>query len=390
MYCKFCGAFFSQNLPEVYGDLNSSILLVGEAPGANEMKTGEPFIGRAGMVLMDILESVGVKKSQFRVINSVCYHPKNAEGETRAPTDAEIITCQPHIKAEIARHPVSAIITFGNTALRTMTNVNKPIGEVRGTKCISKPEFGGLPVYPTWHPSYILRGHYAEKDVVASDIKRCLLDTNFISTELPQELICKAVEVEEFEQYVSSCKQSGEWLAFDTETTGVHITDKIIGASFSYQDSVGIYVPLLKRNILGELSPYNIKTYKRTLELLKDLLTSQANPKIAFNAKFDEQMIFRNWKYWPERVMFDPMIAYWLQNEEEKKPNLNFLTQLFFPQALTLKSKVKSLGLKDYSYLDIETLSIYASEDAIYTRLLGLKLMNILTNIKGYPVLNHG
>jgi len=169
--CQNCKLAGSRHLV-VFGDgsVNADILVVGEAPGVEENFQGKPFVGSSGKKLSIILKSLGADKVKMFITNVVkCRPPRN-----RIPSKTEIMHCLPWLKAELDIVGPLVIIPLGRTAMDTvfkMLDISYEGGITanRG-KTFSKD---GVGVFPTFHPSYILR-HRELSSEVRSDLKRAI------------------------------------------------------------------------------------------------------------------------------------------------------------------------------------------------------------------------
>ena len=140
------------------GNIDASIMFVGEAPGSNEDSTGKPFVGRSGELLTKMIEKVLlIRREDVYITNIVKCRPiDNAE-----PTPTEAHTCQPYLLKQIKLIKPKFIVTLGATAYHYLSGDETNISKVRGT--IYKQD--GYTLIPTYHPSYLLRNPSAKKDV---------------------------------------------------------------------------------------------------------------------------------------------------------------------------------------------------------------------------------
>ena len=140
------------------GDDNADLMFVGEAPGRDEDLKGEPFVGRAGQLLTKIIEAIDLNREDVYIANVVkCRPPKN-----RNPAPAEIATCQPFLRAQIAFVKPKVIVALGAFAAKTLLNdVDTPISGLRGKVF----DFCGAKLIPTFHPAYLLRSPDRKRDV---------------------------------------------------------------------------------------------------------------------------------------------------------------------------------------------------------------------------------
>lgn len=144
------------------GNPEAEIMLVGEAPGYQEERQKEPFVGPAGQKLTDILKAMGLTREQVYISNIVKFRP-SMPGQTtnnRPPNDEEMASCLPFIRAEVSIVKPSCIIALGGTAAKGLLNRDDAVAKLRG----SWHEFAGVPVRVTYHPSYLLRGTSGNED----------------------------------------------------------------------------------------------------------------------------------------------------------------------------------------------------------------------------------
>lgn len=150
------------------GNPKTSLLFVGEGPGADEDTKGEPFVGRAGQLLTKIIEAMGFTRSQVYIANIVkCRPPQN-----RVPMDDEIAQCLPFLQAQIRVIQPKIIVALGTTATKALLEYPGPISPIRGTFQKLKVD-PGIPVVPTYHPAYLLRNPAAKK-IVWDDMKQVM------------------------------------------------------------------------------------------------------------------------------------------------------------------------------------------------------------------------
>ena len=147
----------------VFSDGNpqsAKAILIGEAPGENEDKTGTPFVGRAGKLLNEFLEKAGISRTEeLYIINTVkCRPPQN-----RVPTDEEKALCSEFLLKQIEIVNPSILIFCGATALKSFYPKKTPISKIRGE--VLELEIGGKTrkCIPIFHPSYLLRYHSLEE-----------------------------------------------------------------------------------------------------------------------------------------------------------------------------------------------------------------------------------
>lgn len=153
--CRKCGLASTRKFAvpgEGGNDLR--ILFVGEGPGAEENRTGRPFVGRSGQLLDKILASISLSRKDIFITNIVkCRPPGN-----RDPHSEEVIACWPYLEEQIALLKPRVIVTLGSPAAKTLLDTNTGIGRLRGRF----HDYHGIPLLPTYHPAYLLRSYTVE------------------------------------------------------------------------------------------------------------------------------------------------------------------------------------------------------------------------------------
>ncbi len=138
------------------GSASAQVMFIGEGPGRQEDLSGRPFIGRAGELLTRIIEQgMGVSRSQVFIANIVkCRPTVELRGQRdRPPEPDETAACSPYLQRQIDLIRPRVIVTLGGPATKFILNTTIGITRLRG----KWGEYGGIPVMPTFHPSYVLR-----------------------------------------------------------------------------------------------------------------------------------------------------------------------------------------------------------------------------------------
>jgi uracil-DNA glycosylase len=139
------------------GNRNAELMFIGEGPGRDEDLAGEPFVGRAGQLLNDIIKAMKLRREDVYITNVVkCRPPEN-----RNPEPDEMDLCRPYLRRQIELIRPKVIVTLGRYALQSTTERAHAISAVRGQWL----EVGGIRLMPTYHPAYLLRNPSAKKDV---------------------------------------------------------------------------------------------------------------------------------------------------------------------------------------------------------------------------------
>lgn len=138
------------------GNPRARLMLVGEAPGYEEERQGEPFVGPAGQLLTKILGAMGLLRSEVYISNVCKFRPAmgvNQGTANRAPSQEELAACSPLIMAEIRAIQPACIVCLGGSSAKGLLGVQQGVGALRGRWF----ECQGVPVRVTYHPSYLLR-----------------------------------------------------------------------------------------------------------------------------------------------------------------------------------------------------------------------------------------
>ncbi|MBI3097919.1 MAG: uracil-DNA glycosylase [Planctomycetes bacterium] len=152
------------------GNPDADICLVGEAPGEDEDRLGEPFVGRAGQLLNQILSEAGLRRADVYICNVVKCRPsvlENGRRRNRPPEPEEVVRCQPYLRDQLALVRPRVIGAMGKFAVTTLLRVDAPMGQVRGRFQTRD----GVPVMPTYHPAYLLRTP-GDIGIVREDLKK--------------------------------------------------------------------------------------------------------------------------------------------------------------------------------------------------------------------------
>ena len=166
--CKLCSG--RTNIVFGAGNSNAKLMFVGEGPGRDEDLKGEPFVGRAGQLLTDIItKGMGLKREDVYICNVVkCRPPEN-----RNPEPDEVAACEPFLKKQIDLVRPAVIVGLGKFAVQTLLQSTVTISKLRG----NWHSYHGIKLMPTFHPAYLLRNP-ADKKLVWEDIKQVIKELN--------------------------------------------------------------------------------------------------------------------------------------------------------------------------------------------------------------------
>jgi len=166
--CERCGLHAGRT-QTVFGtgDPQARCMIIGEAPGAEEDKRGEPFVGRAGQLLNAMLRAIGMSREAVYIANIVkCRPPKN-----RDPKPEEMVACSTYLHRQIALIRPRVILAVGRVAAQHLTGSTSPIGRMRGQSYAYENGDTGVPIVVTYHPAYLLRSPL-EKRKSWEDLRR--------------------------------------------------------------------------------------------------------------------------------------------------------------------------------------------------------------------------
>ena len=157
MPCVKCAhlAAARKNVVFGVGDINSRLMFVGEAPGADEDVQGEPFVGAAGQLLTKIIQAMGLSRDTVYIANILKCRPDTpGQGSgNRKPTPAEMETCLPYLQEQIDLIRPEVLVALGATAVDGLLGKTIGITKLRG----QWRTYRGIPLMPTYHPAYLLR-----------------------------------------------------------------------------------------------------------------------------------------------------------------------------------------------------------------------------------------
>lgn len=155
--CQKCPKLAStrQNVVFGVGDIHTDLMFVGEAPGVDEDRQGEPFVGKAGQLLTKIIQTMGYTRDTVYIANILKCRPDTPaqEYDNRKPTTEEMDACKPYLLSQIDLIQPKVIVAVGQTAAHALLQTTEGITRLRGNWM----EFRGIPVMPIFHPSYLLQ-----------------------------------------------------------------------------------------------------------------------------------------------------------------------------------------------------------------------------------------
>jgi len=302
MFCEKCELSKTRRtIVEGIGPIPSTIMFVGEAPGAAEDKQGIPFVGESGKVFDEILERVGLKREDVFITNVVrCRPPQN-----RNPKPSEIRACLPFLLEEIKKVKPNVIVPLGNVALKALTDLTG-VSYFEG-KILFHPVFDCF-IIPCLHPAALFRDlqenlFYRFKRT--TEVFRLVKEFRNVKLRRVKRTRLIVEDITSFRKLLTLCAHSDEF-GFDIETSGFDfLSDKILGLSFSFFDKkfVDFFVPV--KNV--------------DFEELKKFFENRKTVLVGHNVKFDARFLLSQFGIdLFKGPVFDTMIAYYLLNEDAK------------------------------------------------------------------------
>lgn len=149
--CRLCK--FATNAVPGEGNIDSEVVFVGEAPGAEEDKQGRPFVGRAGKLLEQLLREIGYERRDVWIGNIIKHRPP----ENRDPFPDEVKACQPYLTMQLTAINPKVVVTLGRFAMYYFDKDGKISRDHGVVKKITVSEIGEMAIYPIYHPAAALR-----------------------------------------------------------------------------------------------------------------------------------------------------------------------------------------------------------------------------------------
>ncbi|MFN0133520.1 MAG: uracil-DNA glycosylase [Phycisphaerales bacterium] len=167
------------------GDCAARLMFIGEAPGADEDRTGVPFVGRAGQLLNKMIAAMGLRREDVYIANVLKTRPPN----NATPTSDEIRLCAPYLFEQIAIVRPEVIVTLGLPATRALLESSDSMSRLRGRWYdFTPPGFltDPIPILPTYHPAFLLRSYTREnREKVWADLRLVMDRLGLLKPGLP-------------------------------------------------------------------------------------------------------------------------------------------------------------------------------------------------------------
>ncbi|MCL4196792.1 MAG: uracil-DNA glycosylase [Phycisphaerales bacterium] len=157
------------------GNPDARLVFVGEAPGAEEDRTGRPFVGRAGELLNKMIVAMGLEREEIYIANVLKSRPPN----NATPTPAEVMKCAPYLAEQLKIIAPDVIVALGAPAAKFLLDTTEGISALRGSWHACRLGELEIPVMPTFHPAYLLRNYTPEaRGKVWSDLQAVMKRLN--------------------------------------------------------------------------------------------------------------------------------------------------------------------------------------------------------------------
>lgn len=188
LVCQKCPHLVSTRRQVVFGVGNPSaeLMFIGEAPGVEEDRQGEPFVGPAGQLLTRIISAMGFSRETVYIANVLKCRPDTPGQEfgNRPPTAEEMQTCLPYLQAQIDLIRPRVLVALGAVAIKALTGSSEGINRVRG----EFKQFRNIPLMPTFHPSYLLRKEKEGRTVELQEKRKVWEDMLQVLQKLGREI----------------------------------------------------------------------------------------------------------------------------------------------------------------------------------------------------------
>jgi DNA polymerase-1 len=289
-------------------------MIVGEALGEEEVARGEPFVGRAGRLLNQLIAAAGLRREEIYIDNVVPVRPPKNELARLGELGYTIEEFYPRLEEIVRRVQPTCIVAAGQTALTALTGIKKEVSKWRGS-VLQCTLVDGPWVVPMLHPSAILR-EYSKHPCGISDLVKAK-DISINGYTQPSYKITLNPSIEEIEAYIERCKSAGAF-AYDIETLGPRI--RCLGLAVSGHDA--LVIPF-KNGYRNQWSPTDEATI---WHLLQTLFGTPGIGKIAQNMQFDLTFLTPLIGF-PAPALFDTMYAHHLVCPELSH-DLDFLASM--------------------------------------------------------------
>lgn len=279
------------------GPTNAPLLaIVGEAPGGDEERLGQPFVGASGQLLNQMLAHAGIDRAVCYITNLSKVRPPNNDFKSRyyvgkSPTP-ELLTLRRLLVEELQRVRPSVVVALGGEPLGALT----PLSGITTHRGILT-ESNDLRIVPSLHPAFLLRGQMEQRAVVEADLKKALRQAR-----QPSKPITRFVTDPTFSQVLDLLHTRPKRLALDLETT-MNLT-RIIGLAWSESDAMAIPIMHGHRHRWSEIEERMIIT------AFAELMEDETVEKVLQNGMYDCTILAREYGIQVNGIVLDTMLAH--------------------------------------------------------------------------------
>lgn len=341
------------------GPKQARVMIVGEAPGAEEDKTGKPFVGRSGQVLREELARVGIKPEECYITNTVKCRPPNNDKPKAGPIKA----CKKYLDAEIASVKPEYIITLGAVPTKQILKKAK-ITEVHG-QVIDMGSFKGMACF---HPAYTLYDP-SKLPVLKRDFKRIANEINGKKQKALAKFSWRQATEKNLKDLFDDARACTEWFSFDLETSKLewfHPYERWVSClNIAFETSAGIKTWVVPMTM--PFSPFkDVDVQKWIVRKLEKILRKKKG--VGHNAKFDNHWLYRMYGVrFP--LVFDTMLASHTI-DENRSHGLDSLATLYLDAPfydIPLPWKQGRFRPAERTRENVRKVYRYGARDAFYT-----------------------
>lgn len=357
IHCINCPLYkqplITSELPVPYDPEKGTIWIVGEAPGKTEVKQTRPFVGKAGQLLRENLEHIGLSNLQIVITNACLCYP----GDNKKPPIKAIKQCKRHFQILQSKYPPRLIIALGNVACRALDIKPKKISEMRGE--LFDTPYGKCLV--TYHPSRILRSEYKLESLFILDLRKALkvfTEPEAVQTKEEDFSITTLTDERQIIDFIRNVPDE-KIKSLDIETS-VPVNDKWPEWGLDpHHPFNGIYSVAIAFDNKTVAFPVEPKGEHRSMlngnpEAIKEELRKlflRSDNWIAHNAKFEYSACIKHLGVAPKFRWDTEILAYLMRETMQGFYNLEALTKVYLPGWPRYKS-IKSVDLLKYNAYD--------------------------------------
>lgn len=328
MSSAFLTPSLSERVVPAVGPERAKILIVGEAPGAEEDLAGMPFVGGAGRVLNGMLQEAGIERGECRITNVVNQRPRGNdfaalyEDKARTRPTQVLLDHYARLAGEIRDVAPNLVVALGNEALKALTG-KSGITDWRGSVVPGDACGNGVKTLATLHPAAVMRS-WGDRPVVVRDLKKAKYEGQFAAIlRMPRDFLLYPPMAQVREE-LQRLRRERRRVAFDIETA----TGQVNAIAFSDDPQWGMTIPFwFERS--GSL--YALEEEAEIWELIAALLEDETVPKVAQNAQYDVLFLRGQMGIEVQGLEMDTMVAFHTVYPELPR-GLGFLCSIYTDQ----------------------------------------------------------